>query len=232
MSTHGDENTGVVETERIEDSEEGHIRFSPALVDESIKASLEPLHAQISSLTEMMDRLIQSGLNTESTTASNRGLRLQHESPYSEKPGSSRFPTVAPLTTAGYSSDTTTYHWKVDCVGSLQNQHSTNTSTNPTVVRIAFWSLPELESQWISELIIVERQLFSHDHRCFCLREQARTISVLNNADKDQISESTLLSCDKLAPSSMAIYKHWKLKNENFDQVSPVYNFNNWVFFD
>ena len=146
MSTHGDENTGVVETERIEDSEEGHIRFSPALVDESIKASLEPLHAQISSLTEMMDRLIPSSLNTESTTASNRGLRLQQESPYSEKPGSSRFPTVAPLTTAGYSSDTTTYHWNVDCVGSLQNQHSTNTSTNPTVVRIAFWSLPELES--------------------------------------------------------------------------------------
>ena len=70
MSTHGDENTGVAETGITEGSDEGHIRFSPELVDERIKASLEPRHAQISALTEMMDRLIQSTLTTESTTAS------------------------------------------------------------------------------------------------------------------------------------------------------------------
>ena len=91
MSTHGDENNGAAETEITEGSEEGHIRLSPELVDERIKASLEPLHAQISALTEMMDRLIQNSLTTESTTASTRGLKLQHESPYSEEPGSSRF---------------------------------------------------------------------------------------------------------------------------------------------
>ena len=105
ISTHGDENTGVAETGLPESSEEGHIRFSPELVDERIKASLEPLLAQVSALTEMMDRLIQSNLTTESTTASSQGPRLQHESPYSEGPGSSKFPTVAPLTTAGYSPD-------------------------------------------------------------------------------------------------------------------------------
>ena len=105
MSTHGDENTGEAETGMIEGREENSIRFSPELVDETIKASLEPLHAQISTLTKMMDRIIQSNLTTESTTASSRGPGLQYESPYSEGPGSSKFPTVAPLTTAGYSRD-------------------------------------------------------------------------------------------------------------------------------
>ena len=81
------------------------MRFSPELVDEKMKASVEPLHAQMSALTEMMDRLIQSNSAKEATTASSRGIWHQYESPYSEAPGSSRFPTVAPLTTAGYSPD-------------------------------------------------------------------------------------------------------------------------------
>ena len=105
MSVHEDETTREVETGIVQGSEENSTRFSPELVDERIKASLEPLHAQITALTEMMDRLIQSNSVREPTTASSRGTRHQYESPYSEVPGSSRFPTVAPLTTAGYSPD-------------------------------------------------------------------------------------------------------------------------------
>ena len=105
MSTHGEENTGKAETRMIESRVENNIRFSPELVDERIKASLEPRHAQIAALIEMMDRLIQSNLAKESTTVSSRGFGHQYESPYSEGPGSSKFPTVAPLTTAGYSPD-------------------------------------------------------------------------------------------------------------------------------
>ena len=105
MSTHGDENTRESETGITEGSHESNIRFSPELVDERIKASLEPLHAQSAALTEMMDRIIQSTLTTESTTASSRGPGLQYESPYSEGPGSSKFTTVTTLTTAGYSPD-------------------------------------------------------------------------------------------------------------------------------
>ena len=101
MSKHENENPEVVESGVTEDSEESNIGLSPVLVEKRIKASLEPLHAQISALTEVMDRLIQDNLTTESMTASTRGLRFQHESPYTEEPGSSRFPTVAPLTTAG-----------------------------------------------------------------------------------------------------------------------------------
>ena len=105
MSTHGDENTGEAETRIIEGNEEKSIRFFPELVDERIKASLEPLHAQISVFTEMMDQLIQSNLATESTTASSRGPGLRYESPYTEGPGSSKVLTVALLTIAGYSPD-------------------------------------------------------------------------------------------------------------------------------
>ena len=105
MSTHGDENTGEAEMGIIEGSEENRKSFSPELVDEKIKASLEPLHAQISALTEVMDHLIQSNSTKESTTANSRGFGHQYESPYTEGPGSSKFSTVAPLTNAGCSPD-------------------------------------------------------------------------------------------------------------------------------
>ena len=101
MTMHRDENTEVVESGVTEGSEESNIGLSPELVEERRKASLEPLHAQIAALTEMMDRLIQGNLTIKSTTVSTRGLRLQLESRYSEDPGSSRFVTVAPLTTTG-----------------------------------------------------------------------------------------------------------------------------------
>ena len=99
MSTHGDENTGEAETGMIEGTEKNNMRFSPDLVDERIKASLEPLQAQNSALPEMMNRFIQSISAKESTTVSSRGFGHQYESTYSERPGSSKFPTVAPLTT-------------------------------------------------------------------------------------------------------------------------------------
>ena len=73
MSAHGDENTGEAETGIIESSKEKIRGFSPEVVDERIKASLEPLHAQISALAEMMDRLIQSNSAKENTTASSQG---------------------------------------------------------------------------------------------------------------------------------------------------------------
>ena len=104
MSAHKGETTEV-KTRIIECSEKNSMTFSPELVDERIKASLELLHAQITALTEMMDHLIQSYSAKETTTASSRGSRHQYESPNSGTSGSSRFPTVAPLTTTGYSPD-------------------------------------------------------------------------------------------------------------------------------
>ena len=96
---HGDEDTREAEMGTIEGSEENGIRFSLELVEERIKASLAPLHAQSSALTEMIDRLIQSNATKESTTASSRRFGHQYESPYSERPESSKFPTVAPRDT-------------------------------------------------------------------------------------------------------------------------------------
>ena len=73
----------------IEGSEENSIRFSPEILEERIKARLEPPHVQISALTEMMDRLIQKHSAKESTTACFRGYGQQYESPHTEGPGSS-----------------------------------------------------------------------------------------------------------------------------------------------
>ena len=105
MSAHEGEVTGEVEADVTELNEENSSRFSPELVDERIRASLEPLHAQISALNEMMDLLIQNNSARETTTANTREARYQYESRFSGAPGTSRFSTVAPLTTAGYSPD-------------------------------------------------------------------------------------------------------------------------------
>ena len=70
MPAHEDEARGEIETGIIEDNEEKSMRLSPDLVDKSLKASLEPLHLQVSALTEMMHRLIQSQSASETTTAS------------------------------------------------------------------------------------------------------------------------------------------------------------------
>ena len=105
MSAHEEEVTGEVEADATEANEENSVWFSPDLSDERIRASLEPLHAQISALTKMMDRLIQSDAAGETTTASTRETRYQYESPFGGAPGTSILTTVAPLTTSGYSPD-------------------------------------------------------------------------------------------------------------------------------
>ena len=109
MSTHGDGNTVEAETGMIEESsEENNITFYPELLDERIKANLQPLHAQIFALAKIMVRIIRIKLTTETTTTSTRGPVLQLESFYSERPVSPKFPTVSPLTTTGYWSDMVT----------------------------------------------------------------------------------------------------------------------------
>ena len=56
----------------------------------------------------MLDCLIQSNSARKTTTASTRQTRYQYEPPYSGAPGSSKFQTVAPPTTSGYSPDMVT----------------------------------------------------------------------------------------------------------------------------
>ena len=69
-----DETPGEVETGRIERGEENSMRFSPKLVDERMKANLELLHAQITAVTEMMDRSIQSNSAKDTSAANSRGI--------------------------------------------------------------------------------------------------------------------------------------------------------------
>ena len=86
MSAHEEEVTRS-RSKHKEGNEESSVRFSRDLVDERITASLEPLHAQISALTERMHRLIQSYSDRELTTASTRETRYQYDSLLSGAPG-------------------------------------------------------------------------------------------------------------------------------------------------
>ena len=105
MLVHVEETAVEAEIDANEQNNGVSTGFCPDMIEEKIKANLEPLHAQISTLTEMMGRLIQGNWGREFTTASTRQPRLQSESPFTEITGSSRFPLEAPLTTAGYSPD-------------------------------------------------------------------------------------------------------------------------------
>ena len=58
--------------------------FSPDMIEERIKPNLEPFHAQISALTEVMDRLIQAKSARDFKTATTPELRLQSELPFGE----------------------------------------------------------------------------------------------------------------------------------------------------
>ena len=106
MTAQGEEATEGVEIDANERNDERSVRFSPDMIEERIKANLEMLLAQISALNEMMDDLFQGNSAKEFTTASTREIRHQSKSPSAEAPGTSRFPPVAPLTTARYSPDT------------------------------------------------------------------------------------------------------------------------------
>ena len=77
------------------------------MVEEKIKANLEPLHAQISALTQMMDRLIQGNSVREFMTASTRESRFSSKSPLADGPGTSRNPPIALMTAGGLSPDDT-----------------------------------------------------------------------------------------------------------------------------
>ena len=108
-SAHEEETAVEIKIGATERNGRARAGFSLDMIGEKIKTNLERLHAQISALTEMMDRIIQGNPATEFTTGSTRELRLQSESPFTEVPVTSIFPPVAPLTFAGYSPDTS-YH--------------------------------------------------------------------------------------------------------------------------
>ena len=83
--------------------------FSLDLIEETIRTKLEPLHAQNSALTQMMDNLIQCNLARAYPMASARDRRFQSEYPLTQDPGISRTLPLVPSVTAGCSSDTFNY---------------------------------------------------------------------------------------------------------------------------
>ena len=56
------------EIDASEQNDQTDTRFSPDMIEERIKANLEPLHAQVSASTELMDKLIQGNSARELTT--------------------------------------------------------------------------------------------------------------------------------------------------------------------
>ena len=79
MSAHEEEIAVEAEIVANEKADRTSTGFSPDMIEEIIKANFESFHAQISALTEMMDRLIQGKSSREFTRASTNEFGLQFE---------------------------------------------------------------------------------------------------------------------------------------------------------
>ena len=99
LTTHEEEKIVAVEKFATERNDETRKGFSS---EEKIKANFEPLHAQISALTQILDRLFQGNLVREFTTISIRETRFPYESPLAYGIGNSETPPIASMTTAQY----------------------------------------------------------------------------------------------------------------------------------
>ena len=84
MPTHEEPLTTASESNEAERSDETSMVFSPDLVQEMIKANLEPVHAQISALTQMMAKLIQGYSARDYPTASTGEPHFLSESPFKD----------------------------------------------------------------------------------------------------------------------------------------------------
>ena len=78
-------------TDMNEQNDENSARFSPDIIEEKIEANLEPLHAQISAVAGMMDRLIQGKSARKFTTLKTREPQPRSKSLFAKASGTSRF---------------------------------------------------------------------------------------------------------------------------------------------
>ena len=78
--------------------------FSPDLIEERIKFNLEPLDAQISTLTQMMNQPTQDNSGRTNPTGGTRVRRFHSESPLTDGPGTSRTLSSTSIGAPTYSS--------------------------------------------------------------------------------------------------------------------------------
>ena len=75
------------------------------LMEETIKADLEPLQSQISALTQTMNKLIWDNSARTNPTTVPRDRRVQFECPLTDGPGTFKTLSLTSIVTAEYSPD-------------------------------------------------------------------------------------------------------------------------------
>ena len=71
---------------KTEISNETDTGLSPDMIEEKLKLNLEPLHDQISALTQLLDNLIQGNSAREFMTAGTREPQFPSELPLTDGP--------------------------------------------------------------------------------------------------------------------------------------------------
>ena len=101
-SAHDEETNAASELHTAERIDEASTDLSPNPIEYRVKAILEPLHAQMSTLTQMMNKLIQDNSVRANPLAGSRDHLLRSESLLTDEPGTSRTLSLASLATVGY----------------------------------------------------------------------------------------------------------------------------------
>ena len=105
MSAHEKQSNAASESHKSVGIDKSSTGFAPNVIEERIKANLEPLHAQVSTLTQMMNQLIQGNSAKMNSTTGPRHCRFPSESLLIDDPGTFRTLSLTSLATAGYSPD-------------------------------------------------------------------------------------------------------------------------------
>ena len=79
--------------------------FSLDLMEERIKTDMEPLHSQISAVTQTMKKLIWDNSARTNPTTGPRDRRVQSECPLTDGPGTFKTLSLTSIVTAEYSPD-------------------------------------------------------------------------------------------------------------------------------
>ena len=87
MSAHEEQSNAASESYTAEQIDETDREFSLDLIEEKIKANLESLHAQVSMLTLLMNKLFQDNPAGTNLTTGPRECRLPTKSPFTDNTG-------------------------------------------------------------------------------------------------------------------------------------------------
>ena len=125
MSAHKELQNETTEMHSVERLDEAITEFSPDMIEEKIKANLEPLQAQVITLTQMINKRIQDSSTSTNPEAGSLDRLLPYGCPITDRPGTSSTLPLTWLVTAGLSLDSNLWKTRRKIPDNESSRHAT-----------------------------------------------------------------------------------------------------------